>query len=205
MRKNKFSKLLSMFLALTMTLSLASCGSAQSSTEQKENSGAVIEQETEEQPAEEEPSEEETEEAQEPALEKVDINLAALKGPTALGMLDLLEKNDNGEAANNYNVTLAGAPDEIVGKIVSGDLDIAAVPTNVASTCTIKHRRRKTGSTQHHGCSVHPGKRRQHPVGSGPCRQDYLRNRTRFHTGVCAQSGTGKEWIDSRRGCHHRL
>src|SRR5699024_5079058 len=40
----------------------------------------------------------------------------------------------NGEAANNYNVTLAGAPDEIVGKIVSGDLDIAAVPTNVAST-----------------------------------------------------------------------
>ena len=35
MRKNKFSKLLSMFLALTMTLSLASCGSAQSSTEQK--------------------------------------------------------------------------------------------------------------------------------------------------------------------------
>ena len=133
MRKNKFSKLLSMFLALTMTLSLASCGSAQSSTEQKENSGAVIEQETEEQPAKE-PSEEETEETQEPVLEKVDINLAALKGPTALGMLDLLEKNDNGEAANNYNVTLAGAPDEIVGKIVSGDLDIAAVPTNVAST-----------------------------------------------------------------------
>ena len=137
MRKNKFSKLLSMFLALTMTLSLASCGSAQSSTEQKENSGVtdtVIEQETEKEQPAEEPSEEETEETQEPVLEKVDINLAALKGPTALGMLDLLEKNDNGEAANNYNVTLAGAPDEIVGKIVSGDLDIAAVPTNVAST-----------------------------------------------------------------------
>lgn len=137
MRKNKFSKLLSMFLALTMTLSLASCGSAQSSTEQKENSGVtdtVIEQETEEEQPAEEPSEEETEETQEPVLEKVDINLAALKGPTALGMLDLLEKNDNGEAANNYNVTLAGAPDEIIGKIVSGDLDIAAVPTNVAST-----------------------------------------------------------------------
>lgn len=142
MRKNKFSKLLSMFLALTMTLSLASCGSAQSSTEQKENSGVtdtVIEQETEEQPAEE-PSEEETEETQEPVLEKVDINLAALKGPTALGMLDLLEKNDNGEAANNYNVTLAGAPDEIVGKIVSGDLTSQQYQQTLHPPCTIKHR-----------------------------------------------------------------
>ena len=45
----------------------------------------------------------------------------------ALGMLDLLEKNDNGDAANNYNVTLAGAPDEIVGKIVSGDLDLSLI------------------------------------------------------------------------------
>lgn len=139
MRKNKFSKLLSMFLALTMTLSLASCGSAQSSTEQKENSGAVIEQETEEQPAKE-PSEEETEETQEPVLEKVDINLAALKGPTALGMLDLLEKNDNGEAANNYNVTLA------VHRMKSSARSFRVIWTSqqyqqtLPPPCTIKHR-----------------------------------------------------------------
>lgn len=130
MKKVKWSKLLSAFLALTMTLSFASCTSAQ--PKEEENGGVtdkVIEQES---PAQDEPESEEK--AEEPTLEKIDINLAALKGPTALGMLELLEKNDNGEANNNYNVTLAGAPDEIVGKIVSGDLDIAAVPTNVAST-----------------------------------------------------------------------
>ena len=49
-------------------------------------------------------------------------------------MLELLEQNEKGEAANEYQVTLATAPDEVVAKVVSGELDIAAVPTNVAAT-----------------------------------------------------------------------
>ena len=51
-----------------------------------------------------------------------------------MGMLELLEQNEKGEAANDYQVTLATAPDEVVAKVVSGELDIAAVPTNVAAT-----------------------------------------------------------------------
>lgn len=143
MRKNKFSKLLSMFLALTMTLSLASCGSAQSSTEQKENSGVtdtVIEQETEEEQPAEEPSEEETEETQEPVLEKVDINLAALKGPTALGMLDLLEKNDNGEAANNYNVTWQVHRTKSSARLFRVIWTSQQYQQTLHPPCTIKHR-----------------------------------------------------------------
>ena len=135
-------KILATLLALSMTLSLAACGgnSTQTDTtapsEQTEESSSVsdesVSDETTAENTETETPSDETE-ASEPA-EKVDINLAALSGPTALGMLDLLEKNDNGEAANNYNVTIATAPDEVTGKIISGELDIAAVPTNVAST-----------------------------------------------------------------------
>jgi len=61
------------------------------------------------------------------------VNLAILKGPTGIGAANLLEKNAGGVAVNEYNVTVAGAPDEINAKLISGELDIAAVPTNVAS------------------------------------------------------------------------
>ena len=140
-------KILATLLALSMTLSLAACGGNSTQTgntqpeqtEQTEEAPASSDESASEESAAENteaetPADEtETAQASEPA-EKVDINLAALSGPTALGMLDLLEKNENGEAANNYNVTIATAPDEVTGKIISGELDIAAVPTNVAAT-----------------------------------------------------------------------
>ena len=69
----------------------------------------------------------------EPAERPV-INIAGLKGPTSLGMLMLMEGDENQTTANDYEFLLAGAADEIVGKIVTGELDIAAVPTNVGAT-----------------------------------------------------------------------
>lgn len=136
MKNRKIGKLLAMLLAFTMTVSLAACGTTAQTEESTESQ--QTEETTEETKPEEETTEtpvEETEEtAEETAAEKTEINLGIISGPTGLGMLDLLEKNDNGEAANSYNVTLASAPDEITGKVISGELDIAAVPTNVAST-----------------------------------------------------------------------
>ncbi len=64
---------------------------------------------------------------------KIDINVAALKGPTAMGMVKMKEDSDNGIAANNYNFTIAGSPDEITAGIVKGEFDIAAVPCNLAA------------------------------------------------------------------------
>ena len=133
-------KILATLLALSMTLSLAACGG--NSTQTDTTAPSEQTEQTEEAPTESDESAAENTETETPAdeteasepAEKVDINLAALSGPTALGMLDLLEKNENGEAANNYNVTIATAPDEVTGKIISGELDIAAVPTNVAAT-----------------------------------------------------------------------
>ena len=55
------------------------------------------------------------------------VNVYALKGPTGIGMVGLMDDED-------YSFTLAGAPDEIVAAIASGSADIAACPTNLAAT-----------------------------------------------------------------------
>ncbi len=68
------------------------------------------------------------------ASPKTTIKLATLKGPTGLGMLKLMSDNDAGASTNKYEFTLAGAPDEIVSKITTGEIDAAAVPTNLAAT-----------------------------------------------------------------------
>lgn len=57
------------------------------------------------------------------------INVATLKGPTGMGMVEVMK---NGE--EKYNFELAASPDDIVGSIIAGDTDIAAIPTNLAAT-----------------------------------------------------------------------
>lgn len=65
--------------------------------------------------------------------EKTKINIAALKGPTGFGVAKLMSDDEAGKTKNDYNFTIAGSPDEITAKVISGELDIAAVPTNMAS------------------------------------------------------------------------
>lgn len=66
-------------------------------------------------------------------VQKTDISVAALKGPTAIGMVKLMEDAKNGTAAGNYQFTIAGAADEITASLLKGDIQIAAVPSNLAS------------------------------------------------------------------------
>ena len=61
------------------------------------------------------------------------ISVACLKGPTGVGMAPLMDQNDSNTAANNYTFTIASAADEISGKIISGEINIASVPTNLAA------------------------------------------------------------------------
>ncbi|NLN03503.1 MAG: ABC transporter substrate-binding protein [Clostridiaceae bacterium] len=65
--------------------------------------------------------------------DKTTINVAALKGPTGMGMIKLINDAEKGSTKNEYNITLAGSPDEITGKIVSGEIQIAALPINLAA------------------------------------------------------------------------
>lgn len=62
-----------------------------------------------------------------------EITLAGLKGPTTMGLVKLLSDSESGIAANKYQYTMAAAADEITPKLVKGELDIAAVPANLAS------------------------------------------------------------------------
>ena len=64
---------------------------------------------------------------------KADISVAVMKGPTAIGMVKLMEENEAGNAANNYSFTVAGTADEIAPKLIKGELQMAAVPCNLAS------------------------------------------------------------------------
>ncbi len=63
---------------------------------------------------------------------KVTMRVGTLKGPTGMGMVDLMERDSKDEAALEYEFDIMGSPDELVGKIISGELDVAAVPTNMA-------------------------------------------------------------------------
>lgn len=61
------------------------------------------------------------------------LRIGSLKGPTTMGMVSLIDKAAKGEAKGSYEFTMVTAADELVGKMVSGDLDIALVPANMAS------------------------------------------------------------------------
>lgn len=64
------------------------------------------------------------------ASEKTAINIAVLKGPTGMGAAQLMSENDAGTTANAYSFTIAGAPDVLVSQLITGELDMAALPTN---------------------------------------------------------------------------
>lgn len=64
----------------------------------------------------------------------VTVNIGVLKGPTGMGAAWLMDQNDQGLSANSYNFTIAGAPDVLTGQLISGDMDMAALPTNAIST-----------------------------------------------------------------------
>lgn len=120
----RMTKALSLFLAVLMlALPLAGCSSTVSSAVTSEESSQ----------ADSQPESSLPEESSEEEVEKADVNIVGLKGPTALGMLQIMENNEAGQANNNYNFTLVGAPDEITSKLINGEVDIAAVPTNLAS------------------------------------------------------------------------
>jgi len=55
------------------------------------------------------------------------IKIAALNGPTGMAMAPLVSETDK------YDITVYQAPDEVLAKVLKGEVDVAAVPSNVAS------------------------------------------------------------------------
>lgn len=88
-------------------------------------------------------------ETEEPVQEApTTLRVGALKGPTAMGLVELMKASDlvsAGEevpqaydnlpdAVDTYTFTLAAAATELAPQLVKGDLDIACVPANLAAT-----------------------------------------------------------------------
>ena len=68
------------------------------------------------------------------ALSAADVSVAALRGPTSMGMVWLMNESEKGDVdGNSYSFQLEGAADALVPLVVRGDVDIAAIPGNLAS------------------------------------------------------------------------
>ena len=68
-----------------------------------------------------------------PTTDNVTLRIGGLAGPTSIGMVQLMQTNEAGTAGQKYNFQIAGSADELTPLLVKGDLDLAAVPANLAS------------------------------------------------------------------------
>ena len=95
-------------------LALAACGGTPQDVDEQPTEG-------QDQPAEEQ-------------AEPVAVRTSALKGPTAMGLVRFMSEVDAGNLADNdYSFQIVASPDEVTPLIAKGEVDIAAVPANLAS------------------------------------------------------------------------
>lgn len=104
-------KHLLLFMTFALVLSLAACSSndANKAEEKIENEVEKVEEK----------------------LEKVDINVAGLKGATTIGLAKLVDEEETDYFDIDFE--MYNMPEEIVAGLTKGEIDIAAVPANLAS------------------------------------------------------------------------
>lgn len=79
------------------------------------------------------------------ASEDVTVRVASLKGPTAIGLVSMMDTTSGiptedapaepaeGSTGIAYSYTISGAPDQVLPLVIQGKADIALVPSNAAS------------------------------------------------------------------------
>lgn len=128
-------------LAAAMVLaSMAGCGKKAEETAETKTEAAGETKESAGTEAPLETTEAETEAQKETAqsdpageADGVVIRLGGLKGPTSMGMVKLLDDAENGTAKSRIDFTMAASGDELAPMLLKGDLDVAAVPANLAA------------------------------------------------------------------------
>ena len=112
MKKN-LKHLLALCLTLALVFSLAACGQKADETPNDAQDDQQTEQEE---------------------FTPASYSIAALKGPTAMGLVKLMKDSESGETTGNgYTFTLAGSADEVTPALLKGELDMACVPANLAA------------------------------------------------------------------------
>lgn len=117
----KLKRILSAVAAFALCASLAGCGASASS----------VAESTAESASTEAVSTVEEEASPETSAETTALRVAGLKGPTTMGLVNMLTADD---AADLVDFNMYGAADEVVPLLVKGDIDAAAVPANLAAT-----------------------------------------------------------------------
>lgn len=102
-------KVLALVLALTMVFALCACGAKAPAAASASPSAA-------------------------PSEEPTTVRVGAMTGPTAMGMVKLMADSEAKTTGNTYQFTLDSGATTFVSALSKGDIDIAAVPSNVAAT-----------------------------------------------------------------------
>ena len=105
-------KFFALCLTLALVLSLAACAQKPAETTDPAETPDTPAQETE---------------------APVTARIAALKGPTAMGLVKLMSDAPSSANGPLYDFTLAGSADEVTPTLIKGELDMACVPANLAA------------------------------------------------------------------------
>ncbi len=126
----KSESLLSALLLLALVLSLAACGSQTRPAQTAADSEPAVSEE----PV---PAEEARAEEAEPAASGITaapVRVMALNGTTGFGMASLISAAAEGSTAQPYAFSVETDASNVTAALVSGDTDIAALPTNAAAS-----------------------------------------------------------------------
>ena len=118
-------KLVSLLLSAALMLSLAACGGSTAGSTAASSQAASSEATS---------SQAASSESTEPLSTTDAVRIAGLKGPTTMGLVNLLPMEEDGSASLDYDLQLYGTADEIVPLLTKGELDMAAIPANLAAT-----------------------------------------------------------------------
>lgn len=105
-------KFLALLLALTMVFALCACGAKPAPAATATATDTAT-------PA--------------PSEEPTTIRVGAMSGPTAMGMVKLMADSTAKTTENTYEFTLDSGATTFVSALANGEIDIAAVPSNVAA------------------------------------------------------------------------
>lgn len=93
----------------------------------------VVEKEEENVNQEAEPAEDAENEAKNENADVPCVRIGGLKGPTSMGMAQMLAEAADGNTGFTFEFTMGKSADEIAPLLLTGKLDMAAVPCNLAS------------------------------------------------------------------------
>ncbi len=61
------------------------------------------------------------------------VNIATIQGPTGIGMVHLMDAAQDKQTENTYDFIVSSNPTDVGPQLINGNVDIAALPTNMAA------------------------------------------------------------------------